>query len=56
MDLFGMNVGNRLAAALSLCNSEALLTENISAYMSQVALKKNDDLVNMNFNFLMNSS
>lgn len=40
MDLFGMNVGNRLAAALSLCNSEALPTENISAYVSQVAFKK----------------
>lgn len=35
-----MNVGNTLAAALSLCNSEALPTENISSYLSQVALKK----------------
>lgn len=56
MDLFDMNVGNRLAAAPSLCNSEALLTENISTYMSQVALKRNYDLVNMSFNFLMNRS
>lgn len=37
MDLLGMNVGNRLAAALSLCNSEVLPTENISSYLSQVA-------------------
>lgn len=40
MDLFGMNVGNRLATALGLCNSEALPTENISSYLSQVALNK----------------
>lgn len=51
-----MNVGNKLAAALSLCNSEALPSENISSYLSQVALKKNDDLVNMNFHFLIKGS
>lgn len=37
-------------AALSLCNRDAHPTENISAYLCQVALKI-DDAVKMNFNF-----
>lgn len=45
-----MNKGNKLVAALSLCNRDAHPTENISAYLCQVALKI-DDAVKMNFNF-----
>lgn len=48
--LSSVNKGNKPLAARSLCNTDAHPTENIGAYLCQVALKI-DDAVNLNVNF-----